>query len=83
MARTEADHAPTSIFAYFHESTVYMWDTNLEDRLALLRVKSAPTVDLRFEQVFTRNLQSAIGPQLIEFGKMRLSAADGLKNTAP
>jgi hypothetical protein len=83
MARTEADHAPTSIFAYFRESTVYMWDTNLEDRLALLRSKSAPTVDLRFEQVFTPTLQSAIGPQLIEFGKEKLAAANDVRKATP
>lgn len=83
MARTEADHAPTTIFAYFRESTAYMWETSLDDRLALLRVQAPPTVNLRFEQVFTNNLQAAIGPQLIEFGRKKLSAVNDVRNANP
>jgi hypothetical protein len=43
-----------------------MWEIDLTERVEFLRTRSAPTVDLRYEHLFTPRLESRVVPSLID-----------------
>ena len=53
-------------FAYLRDSTGYMFEFSLEERLQLHDVRTPPTVDLRLPHVFSETVQKAIGPKLVD-----------------
>jgi hypothetical protein len=61
-----------NIEQYRRANVRYMWELDLESRVSFLKTGDAPTIDLRHEHMFTRNLEAKIGPKLVEFARRKI-----------
>ena len=72
-SKFEYSRAYPSIFAYHRDNVRYMRELSLTEQIAVTRSKTAPTVGLRYEHMFTKTLQGKIVPSLIGYAKKKIA----------